>query len=538
MGQMIFARNIVRKKDILEQLSAEQREKLKNNPHLQPVYNEETGNYYLKYSVCDIEDFISELSTLGLTKEMVVFNIKKYGYDSETEYILNSLGFQYKRKSKIKVSKNVRKQAELFNFIFKINRECYIRLRNKNTGQYRSYSVETLKEPYRLQAILKSNYFSNNIDMMYSINCFNNMYNATEESLFSLQNIAIDVDFNTNKYTINKVLKDIKNEMGNNIPIATIIETGHRIRLLYTIQDVPATKKSIKVYNLVSNEIAGRLKEYGASAQAPTTFGRIEGSINSKNGAKISNLLFSPKVYTLRELQNELLPAWERAIRKANRNGKVVKIRNEYTLNLDRLKDFEILQSIREEGYREILCYLYRNYCLLANMTQEEAWKKTVKFNNNFKEPLKENTLDSDTKCLNRKQYLHKSATILNLLDVTHQEEEQLHLISIMSKYEYKRRDRVYQKTMYIGEKAEYKREKAKKRAKKMYDSEEAKAKYQEKLREEGKQSKKEQLSALRQKIKALRLQGFKNNEIAQELDIPIKTLERHITYMRKNGLL
>ena len=47
--------------------------------------------------------------------------------------------------------------------------------------------------------------------MMYSINCFNNMYNATEESLFSLQNIAIDVDFDTNKYSINKVLKDIKN---------------------------------------------------------------------------------------------------------------------------------------------------------------------------------------------------------------------------------------------------------------------------------------------------------------------------------------
>ena len=132
-----------------------------------------------------------------------------------------------------------------------MNRECYVRLRNKNTGQYRSYSVETLKEPYRLQAILKSNYFTDNTDMMYSLNCYNNMYKATEESLFSLQNIAIDVDFDTSKYTINKALKEIKKEMGNNIPIATIIETGHRIRLIYTIQDVPATKKSIKVYNFV-----------------------------------------------------------------------------------------------------------------------------------------------------------------------------------------------------------------------------------------------------------------------------------------------
>ena len=89
MGEILLVGNAIRKKNILEQLSTEQKERLKNNPHLQPVYNAETGNYYLKYSVCDLEDFISELSTLGLSKEMAVFNIKKYGYDAEIEYILN-----------------------------------------------------------------------------------------------------------------------------------------------------------------------------------------------------------------------------------------------------------------------------------------------------------------------------------------------------------------------------------------------------------------------------------------------------------------
>lgn len=54
----------------------------------------------------------------------------------------------------------------------------------------------------------------------------------------------------------------------------------------------------------------------------------------------------------------------------------------------------------------------------------------------------------------------------------------------------------------------------------------------------EGKKTKKEQLYELRQKIKAMRQQGFKNKEISQELNLPTKTLERHITYMKKNGLL
>ena len=292
---------------------------------------------------------------------------------------------------------------------------------------------------------------------------------------------------------------------------------------------MPATKKIIKVYNLVSNEIAGRLKEYGATAQAATSYGRLEGSINSKNGAKIRNILFSPKVYTLRELQTDLLPPWEKAIRKANRNGKVVKFRNEYTLNLDRLKDFETLQSIREEGYREILCYLYRNYCLLSNMTHKEAWEKTRKFNNNFKNPLKENTLDSDTKCLNRKQYLHKSATILNILDISHKEEEQLHLINIMSKYEYKRRDRVYQKATYIGEKAEYKREQARKRRKQAY---------KEQLKAEGKQTEKDKISQRRLKIKDLIAQGLKQKDICLELDISKITYIRDRKYLKEHGLI
>lgn len=519
MGQaVLYNLNDLQEDKKLKQFKQDHREILEKYPGLQPVLNEDTGNYYFKYVIYDVENIIQELSGLKLNKEMAIFNIKKYGYAVEEEYILNSLGFEYKGKSKIKVAKHIRKQAELFDFLFNVNRECYIRLRNKSTGQYRSYSVETLKDPYRLQAILKSHYFSNNVDMMYSLNCYNNMYTATENSLFSLQNIAIDIDFDTDKYTLNKALELVKMEMGNNIPIATIIETGHRIRLLYTLQDIPVTKKSLKVYTLVASSIAKKLKELGASAQAPTTFGRLEGSINSKNGSIINNMIFNPIVYTLRELQNALLPKWERAIKRANKNGKVVKLKNTYTLNLDRLSDFEKIQTIRDDGYREILCYLYRNYCLLSNMTHEEALKATLRFNSKFKIPLKENELDSDTKALNRKQYIHKSITILKLLDISPKEEEKLHLTNIMSRKEYNRRDRVYQRNKY--------------------DSEVAKIKYKEKLKEEGKVSKREQLEEVRQKIKALRDKGFKKKDILVELDLAESTYRRHYRYLKKNGLL
>ena len=51
--------------------------------------------------------------------------------------------------------------------------------------------------------------------------------------------------------------------------------------------------------------------------------------------------------------------------------------------------------------------------------------------------------------------------------------------------------------------------------------------------------TKKEQLNVLRQKIKVLREEGLKNKDIMQILNINSSTtFERHITYLKKNGLL
>ena len=89
---------------------------------------------------------------------------------------------------------------------------------------------------------------------------------------------------------------------------------------------------------------------------------------------------------------------------------------------------------------------------------------------------------------------------------------------TIISKDEYRRRKRL--------------------RNNKAYDSKKAKEKYKNKLKINGKSTKKEQIELQRNKIKSLREQGFKNKEISQKLNITQKTLERHVTYMKKNGFL
>ena len=139
-----------------------------------------------------------------------------------------------------------------------------------------------------------------------------------------------------------------------------------------------------------------------------------------------------------------------------------------------------------------------------------------------FRQPLSENEVIRATKSAEKvykdknKDYKYKNETLINLLEII--DEEQKEMKTIISKDEYKRRDREYQK--------------------KKYDSEKAKIEYKNKLRKEGKLTKKEELELRKKKIKSLREKGFKNKAISQKLNITQKTLERYITNMRKNGLL
>lgn len=474
--------------------------------------NKNSSKFYIR----DTEHLIDVLrSIMPISKDIALLNIKKYGYEVEQDYILNSLGFSTNKKSKLKIKKEIEKQAEIFNLIFSVYRECYMRLRNKSTGEYRAYNVQALQDPYRLQAIINSKYFSNTIDLMYSLNCYNNMYTCNQNTLFSLQNFALDVDFPTSKYTIKQVKNTLKNLWDSGaIPTPNLVEYGHRIRLIYSVEDVAIKKGSKKAINLikkVAETINNKIPlDLNSSVQALTTYGRINGSINSRDNSKIKIDVLNPKKYVLRDLQNTLLeePTWKKKLKKANRNSKIVSFKNTYTLNLARVRDLEKIQSIRGEGYRELLCYLYRNYLLLLNIDNAEVWEKLKLFNNNFKEPLKENVLDGDTKHLNRKQYLHKSETILELLDITEEEEEKLNLETICSIKEYNRRQNISRKNRYM-----------------------------ENLQEQGKLTRAEQNNLIRAKIKSLLDEGLIQKDIALQLNVSLKTVKRHIKYLKNKNV-
>lgn len=549
MGQAEMLKFPYIQDDKLTQFLEETKEVRDKYPNLVPKEDEHSGEYFYKYVPMDVENLISELKSLNLgtsknAKEMILINVGKYGYALQQDYILESLGFKLNSASRIKVKKEILKQADLFRVLYNSNIECYIRLRNKQTEETRAYPISILQDPYRLQAILKSNYFSNNNDMMYSLNCFNNMYRANESSLISLQNIGIDCDPDLEIISLDESLKLVKKEFNVTIPMPNVIEFGHRFRLLYSIEDVPATKKSIRTYNLVAKSIAKAFPGIlNAKPQPAVTYARFEGSINSRNGAKIETIICNPFVFKLRELQKYVdIPVKEKVKKAINTGTNIINIPNYYGLNLGRLNDLEKIQSIRNieycrktyktekeamrmyKYYRELLSFLYRNYCVLSNQTHEEALENTIRFNEKFEIPMKLSKLITNTNNVKNKLYYYPTETLLEQLHIIPSEEVNLKMEKIVSEVESARRERIYQSEKYYENHEENKLR--------------SKEKYYDKLREEGKMTKKEQLEELRVKIKSLRLQGFKNKDICIELNLPESTLKRHITHLKKNGLL
>ncbi len=418
--------------------------------------------------------------------------------------------------------------SELLKYIYMNDDECFVRVLNKVTGKNKVYPTSSLKDPMKLRQVINS--FGKE-DILFSLNPFRTMDRATRSNLFCINAIPVDVD-----YKKIKELKDLEPhqvikllEMDffeSKIPTPNFVEYGNQIRLIYSVETcyIPRFRDNVvTLARRISEVFSKELKEYGAEKQNLESYFRIPGSINTKNGAEIKVFSYDDAViYTLSELQElwlDELPKWYKKRKgRVKAPKKVVKLHNVYSLNCNRLMDFEKIQSyLNSIGATELrarLCFQYRNYTLIKLKYQngelktedyEFAKEEMLKFNNNFNEPLRGHIIESATRVVNYRQYLYKNETLIDFLELDYEICERLGLQSIYKVLDKRERN---------------------------------KENYKKKLKSEGKMSKKEELEQIREKIKTLRAKGFLNKEISEQLDIPIKSLERHITYMRKNGLL
>ena len=350
-----------------------------------------------------------------------------------------------------------------------------------------------------------------------TLNTFYKPYRRLE-CIKELNGVYIDLDYYKTKYTKDQIIMNLEENYFNKIIPATnyILDSGRGLALIWLINKVPS--KALPLWKAVQEYLYKQLKEFGADRQAldATRILRVPGSINSKSKTVVSIIDEYDYIYDLREIQKEYLPELKPKEKKKGRPKKVNYVYRERSLYFARIQDITKLCELREydlRGHREIILFLYRYYLCSFTEDTKKALEDVLELNSMFISPLKENEVIRATRSAEKcyldknKEYKYKNETLIDLLEITEYEETQMS--TIISKGEYKRRDRVYQKN-----------------------------KYQRKLKSEGKISEKEKLSQRRAKIKDLLAEGLKQKDICSQLNISKDTYIRDRKYLREQGLI
>ena len=370
---------------------------------------------------------------------------------------------------------------------------------------------------YRYNELLEQDFNQENVYI--SLNTFYSTFRRLEY-LKELKAQFIDLDIYKTKFSKEQIIMHLEADYFNkSIPRPNlIIDSGRGLYLIWLLNSVPS--KALPLWKAIEEYLYSVLKPFGGGRQAldPTRVLRVPGSINSKSNTTVKVIEQYDYIYDLREIQKEFLPELEE--RKANKKGrpsKTVFIHRERSLYYARIQDIIKLCELREynlKGHRELILFLYRYYLCYFLEDTKKALEDVLELNREFIYPLSETEVIRATRSAEKvylsknKDYRYKNETLIELLLIT--ELEETYMSTIISKKEYKRRENI--------------------RVKKAY---------KEKLKSEGKMSKKEELEQIRAKIKSLRAKGLKNKEIMQMLGIhSTTTFERHISYLKKNGLI
>ncbi|ENY98436.1 hypothetical protein HMPREF1092_03347 [Clostridium thermobutyricum] len=332
-----------------------------------------------------------------------------------------------------------------------------------------------------------------------------------------------------------------KNYYNKSIPTPTItVGTGRGVQLIFLLEHLP--KQGLKFWQNIENELAKRLKilnfkgfELDESCTDVTRVFRMPGTLNTKSNSYAEIIEINNNIYRLDELKKEYFKYIPKSTRK--RKNKVLNLTagqtglNIYELNWKRREDIQRIQDLRHgecEGLREIMCFLYRYYSCLIDNNCKKALNKMLKFNQRFREPLPLHEVIKATESAEKaykahceslkenegsivvfensefklKGYNYTNTKLIKLLKITEEEQEQL-LILISRKEKYKRNN--LRRTP---------------------------------RNKNGLTQKQQELQDLKNKIIKMKKNKIKNKEIAKELNITIKSLERYITKLKKDDLL
>lgn len=326
--------------------------------------------------------------------------------------------------------------------------KCWITVAEKNKQGFTQWHYKYLDLLAGAEEIVPKN------DGYISINAFYMTYRRIEY-LRQLNYLYLDLDIYKVNMSKQQALWEIDAVlMGDDVPYPSkIIDSGNGLYLLWELKRTPS--KALPLWNALQRFLYEKFKHVGADKAALdcTRVLRVVDTNNTKNNnilpvwERYSQQVWGP--YTLRELQEKYLPVLtpytdtkKKIAPKRGRKPNIVRLFKEETLCYYRTLDFIKLCELRKwdmRGCREHILFLYRIYSIQVFEDNERALEAVLELNSQFLEPLPEREATRATRSAEKKQYKYKNETIIELLDISM--EEQKHMLITISEDEIKRRN-------------------------------------------------------------------------------------------------
>lgn len=321
----------------------------------------------------------------------------------------------------------------------------WITLADINNNKYKQWHY---KYKDLIQAVGQNNFY-------ISQNTFYSTYRRLEY-IKELKSLYIDMDYYKTGYSKDAILYTLEQDyFKKSIPVPNlIIDSGRGLYLIWRIKSVPA--QALPLWKAVEEYLYKNLKDLGADRKAldATRILRVAGTVNTKSNTVVQILEKYNYSYTLKELREEYLPEIPQKVeKKKGRPKAIISLFNTYSLYYARIQDLQILCELRSwnlRGHREEILFLYRywNCCFTADT--EEALRMSLELNSQYTEPLQEREVIRATKSAEKvylckdKQYKYKNTTLIEMLEITGEEEQ--HLKTIIGTREKNERKKVANK--------------------------------------------------------------------------------------------
>ena len=334
------------------------------------------------------------------------------------------------------------------------------------------FSTSTIRDGKMRQKFYKINDYENNLqDTFFSLNSFA-IKNRRTKCVKEITSLYIDLDFYkvtglNQEQIVWQLEKDV---FGKIIPYPTwLIDSGNGLYYILKldknikIRDNVFNFELLQKWNKCMNFLFESLKDYGADRRAldVSRIFRIPGTKNFKNG-QVRNVEIIENYGNTIDLE-EFIEIWlpDETVKEIEQIDKQKKVNKKKTvenaktfrsLNYNRMLDITKLVKIRNgdcAGYRNNMLHMYAYFHLLANSGSLPKLKHEINIINNlFIKKETEGQLRAVIKtCYNaykdwkkgerifingkwcRKGYNYKNETIIELLEISEEEQKQLNTI-------------------------------------------------------------------------------------------------------------